>query len=262
MPKVMRSRLSCRNSLSTMPHQRVTEKHHGFGPKLSTDCSVRWMNTSSRPVAAGCDAVAGAGDGLAQRGFQRGGSRPVTCSAEPKAATCSTPGSAAQTLGDRRQVAAGHLPGRELLAGNDLFGRALRHQPAVGDVGQLVAALGLVHVMRADQHRDAARRERVQLLPEVAARAGVDAGGRLVEQQQLGLVQHAGREREALLPAAGQRAGELRRAAAEAQAFDRPVDRRRGAPACRTCARRSRGSRGSTGLPRTRSAASCSRRAA
>ena len=55
-------------------------------------------------------------------------------------------------------------------------------------------------------------------------RAGVDARGRLVEQEQLGLMQHAGGEREALLPAAGERSGELRGAAAEAQAFDRPVD--------------------------------------
>ena len=88
-------------------------------------------------------------------------------------------------------------------------GRALRHQPAVGDVGELVAALGLVHVVRADQHRDAARGERVQLLPELAARLGIDAGGRLVEQQQLGLVQHARGERQALLPAARERPGEL-----------------------------------------------------
>jgi hypothetical protein len=49
----------------------------------------------------------------------------------------------------------------------------------------------------------------VHLLPELAPRLRVDARGRLVEQQQLGLVQHARGEREALLPAAGQRAGEL-----------------------------------------------------
>ena len=85
---------------------------------------------------------------------------------------------------------------------------------AVGDVGEPMAALGFVHVMRADQHREAARGELVDFLPEIAARLGIDAGGRLVEQQQLRLVDQAGGEREALLPAAGKRAGELVCAAA------------------------------------------------
>ena len=52
--------------------------------------------------------------------------------------------------------------------------------------------------------------ELVDLVPELAARLRVDAGGRLVEQQQLGLGQDAGAERQALLPAARQRAGQLR----------------------------------------------------
>src|SRR5271170_2960066 len=46
-------------------------------------------------------------------------------------------------------------------------------------------------------------------IPEFATRLGVDAGGRLVEQQQFRLMQHAGGEREALLPAAGELTGEL-----------------------------------------------------
>ena len=82
-------------------------------------------------------------------------------------------------------------------------------QPAVGDIGDPVAALGLVHVVGADQDRDAAGGERVDLLPELAPRLRIDARGRLVEQQQLRLVEHAGGERQALLPAAGQLAREL-----------------------------------------------------
>ena len=57
-------------------------------------------------------------------------------------------------------------------------------------------------------------------VPELASRLDVDAGGRLVEQQQLRFVQHAGGEREALLPAAGKLAGELIAAVAEAHALD------------------------------------------
>ena len=44
--------------------------------------------------------------------------------------------------------------------------------------------------------------ERMDFVPEVAPRLRVDAGGRLVEQQQLGLVQRRRGQREALLPAA------------------------------------------------------------
>ena len=80
-----------------------------------------------------------------------------------------------------------------------------------------MAALRLVHVVRADEHRDAARGEAVQLVPEVAPGLRIDAGGRLVEQQQLRLVQQAGGEREALLPAAGELAGELLRAIGETE---------------------------------------------
>ena len=36
---------------------------------------------------------------------------------------------------------------------DDLARRAARHQLAVGDVGDLVTALGLVHVVGRDQHR-------------------------------------------------------------------------------------------------------------
>ena len=63
--------------------------------------------------------------------------------------------------------------------------------------------------MRADQHRHPPRGERVQLLPEVAPRLGVDSGRRLVEEQQLRVVQQARGKRQALLPAARERAGEL-----------------------------------------------------
>ncbi|MNN32941.1 hypothetical protein D3C81_1466780 [compost metagenome] len=107
-----------------------------------------------------------------------------------------------QLLRQRGEVVAFHAPRRQLLAGHDFAGGTLRQQLAVGDIGELVAALGLVHVVRADQHRDAARGKQVQLLPEIAPRLGVDAGGGLVEQQQFRLVQQAGRQRQPLLPAA------------------------------------------------------------
>ncbi len=68
-----------------------------------------------------------------------------------------------------------------------------------------MAALGLVHVVGGDHHRQPAGGEGVDLVPEVAPRLGVHAGGGLVQQQEARLVQHRGRERQPLLPAAGQR---------------------------------------------------------
>src|SRR5215467_6594396 len=110
-----------------------------------------------------------------------------------------------QSLRERREILAGDCPGDERLTGNDLLRGSLGEQPPVEDVTQLVAALSLVHVMRADQHRDAARRERVQLVPEVAPRLWIHACRRFIEQQQLRFVQQAGRKRQTLLPAARER---------------------------------------------------------
>ena len=63
-------------------------------------------------------------------------------------------------------------------------------------------------------------RERMNLVPELAPRLRIDAGGRLVEQQQLRIRQRAGAEREPLLPAAGERARELLLAALQAEPRD------------------------------------------
>ncbi len=63
--------------------------------------------------------------------------------------------------------------------------------------------------MRADQHGDAGRRQLLDQLPEFAPCIGVDTRGGLIKEQQLRLVQHAGGQRQALLPAARQRPGQL-----------------------------------------------------
>ena len=103
----------------------------------------------------------------------------------------------------------------------NLLDRALGQQSAVGDVGDAVAALGLVHVVRADQDGHAAFGEAVDLVPELAPGLGVDAGGGLVEQEQLRLVQDGGGQRQALLPAARERPRELALAVGETQPLER-----------------------------------------
>ena len=125
-----------------------------------------------------------------------------------------------QLLGERLQVGPAHRVGAQVRLRDHLVDGALRQQLAVGDVGDLVAALGLVHVVGGDQHGHALGGELVDLAPELAPRLGVDAGGRLVEQQQLGLGQDAGAERQALLPAAGQLARQLPLAPLQAQPLD------------------------------------------
>ena len=71
-----------------------------------------------------------------------------------------------------------------------------------------------------------ARGETVQLVPELAPRLRIDAGGRLVEEQQLRLVEQTRGEREPLLPAARQRTGELSRARGEAEPLEPFADPR------------------------------------
>ena len=84
-----------------------------------------------------------------------------------------------------------------------------------------MTALGLVHVMGRDKHRQPVRGERVNLVPEFASRLGVDARRWFVEQQQIGRRQNAGAEREPLLPAARQFRRQLRLAALQSQPLDR-----------------------------------------
>ena len=87
-----------------------------------------------------------------------------------------------QLLGKLGKVGPLDRPGHQRLAFDDFRRGTLCEQPAVQNVAELVAALGLVHVMRADQHGNAARGKRMQLVPEVAPRLGIDAGRGFVEQ--------------------------------------------------------------------------------
>ena len=149
----------------------------------------------------------------------RAGSEPTTWRSLPKGATCSTPSQPAERCA---RIAPASPPLTTKVCrpdGGDHLGHgAARDDPAVGDVDDAVAALGLVHVVGGDEHGQPVGGELVDLVPELAPRLRVDAGGRLVEKQELRLVHDAGGEREPLLPAAGERAGELVLAVGEAEA--------------------------------------------
>ena len=97
-----------------------------------------------------------------------------------------------------------HLAGRVL--GDERAGAALGDDPPVVHDDEPVAQLlGLVHVVGRDDERDALALEPEQPVPQHVPRLRVEAGGRLVEQQHLGVVHEAARDGEPALHPAGQR---------------------------------------------------------
>src|SRR5258705_5877668 len=107
---------------------------------------------------------------------------------------------------------------------DDVLHRTARNDAAEIDEDDSVAAFRLVHVMGADQDGEPALAQMMDLLPEFAAGQWIDARRRLVEQQQPGLVEHASREREALLPTAGKLAGELILTVLKPEPCERSID--------------------------------------
>ena len=82
--------------------------------------------------------------------------------------------------------------------------RALADDAPVVDDRQPVAELvGLLQVLRGEEDRRAARVDAAHLVPHGEAARGVEAGGRLVEEEDLGPVDERRREVEAPLHAAG-----------------------------------------------------------
>jgi hypothetical protein len=78
---------------------------------------------------------------------------------------------------------------------------------AVDDADAVAEPLGLLHVVRRVEHGHALRRQRLDRLEDRVARLGVDADGRLVEDQQLRVVQQADADVEPALHAAGELSG-------------------------------------------------------
>ena len=86
--------------------------------------------------------------------------------------------------------------------------RVERDDAAVIEQGHVVAALGLVHVGRGDEHGNALGDHLVDDEPEVAARDGIHAERGFVEQEDLRLVDEGAAEAEFLLHPAGELAGQ------------------------------------------------------
>jgi hypothetical protein len=93
-----------------------------------------------------------------------------------------------------------------LRLGQDLLRRALRDHLAVVHRGEPVEPAGFVHVGGCDHHAHARtpHPDRIDQLPELPARERIDAGGRLVENKQIGIVHQRAAETDLLLHAARQ----------------------------------------------------------
>ena len=188
------------------------------------------MNTSSsRGSTSRHDSSSNCGD--CDRGFQRSAIRAGDMEGAAEYGRRFDARHAAQRARRGVDILAGRLEGDEAGVPRDILARPLHDDMPVGEIDDAVAALGLVHVVGGDQHREALARHVVDHVPEFAPRLGVDARGRLVQQQQLRLVEHAGGERQALLPPSGQLPGQLVAAIGEAHALAswlRPPRARRG----------------------------------
>ncbi|EMY33032.1 phenol hydroxylase [Arthrobacter crystallopoietes BAB-32] len=97
-----------------------------------------------------------------------------------------------------------HLAGGVLV--DQRGGRAFGHDPALVHDDQPVAELlGLVHVVRGEHQRDALLLESEEPVPEDVPRLRVQAGGGLVQQQDLRLVDQRAGDGQPALHAAGER---------------------------------------------------------
>jgi hypothetical protein len=110
-------------------------------------------------------------------------------------------GRTAECIRQRAQIGATYGISGEVGLFDDFRHRAVPQQPAIQDVGEAVAAFGLIHVVRGDEEGQPFGSELMNLFPEVAASLGINAGSRLIEQQQPRLVNQARGQRHPLLPA-------------------------------------------------------------
>src|SRR6185436_17053890 len=101
---------------------------------------------------------------------------------------------------------AGELDDVRRLELRDQFGRrAESDEMAVIDDRDAVAeALRLFHVVRREQHRTAAFAESRDDFPQLDAALRIEAGRRLVEEEDVGPADERGRDGEALLLSAGE----------------------------------------------------------
>ena len=125
-------------------------------------------------------------------------------------------------------VAHPHVQGAGADRRLEVAARALGDDAAVVDDGEALGELvGLVEVLRRQQHGGALADEHAHDVPDLVAAAWVESGRRLVEEQQVGGHDDAGRDVEAPAHAAGVVAHELVGGVGEAERGEQLVGARR-----------------------------------
>ena len=137
-----------------------------------------------RPAIAATSAAGLSSDAQSLTTWTRSPNRPT----EP-AGSC-LPAARRPPCAARRRGPPGSRPRISCL---HLVRRAAGQQPAAVDQGQAIAPLGLVEIGRGDEDRHLLAEQLVEDPPEIAARDGIDAVGRLVEEEDLGGVDQARR---------------------------------------------------------------------
>ena len=230
----MRSRESWRTSLPATASRRVEPFHAARSGCAASPRSLRRGDEHVLERGAdlldarhpGCRPRAPRAAALPGRGVPRGSSTRRRLPSWAMLRTSATPASA------RRAAAKSTSPISMTTASMSrasIFGLAFGGDAAAVEDREPVTALGLVHVVGGHQDRRAARDQREQALPEVTPALRVHGARRLVEQQQLRLVQRRRAEREPLALPARERAGALPRDALEVVALQAVGDRARGA---------------------------------
>ena len=190
----------------------------------------------------------------------------TACTAVPKMLVFSTSGIASSARIASTGIVRPHFENRPRREDAfQLVDRAERRQPACLDDRDPLTVLGLVEVVRGDEHGDAVARETSSMSRQnLPARQRIDAAGRLVEKHNRRLVEDRAAEREALTPAAESAPVSVALAAAQARHVEHEVAAG-GEPVARSvhrCRRRTRCSDRRSASRTARTAATCSRCAA
>src|SRR4029450_13823389 len=116
---------------------------------------------------------------------------------------------AAELFSQTDQVGPAYRPRREANVSYDFVDGTVGEQSTLRNIGQPMTALGLVHVMCGDEKGEPSSGQAMNLFPEIAPCFRIESRGRFVEQEQFRLMNETRGQRGALLPPAGQLAGQL-----------------------------------------------------
>jgi hypothetical protein len=111
--------------------------------------------------------------------------------------------------GQSMEIRAGDRPRGKPCLPNDVRDGTIGEQLPVGNVRESMAPLSLIHVMSRDQKREPIGSQLMNVFPKFSSRFGIDPGCRLVEQEQLRLMNQTGSQRQPLFPSTRQLTGKL-----------------------------------------------------